>query len=479
MVPVDDGIELLLIVRTYNEGLPEYYGIQQCFRMSGKTNSEWRREIARTPAFSEYDLWKSESSHAAKKSLTYVLRDHKWQAIEAKDITLGARTPMGIAVDQLRTKGALLSQVGPYKAEMSSPVDNGLITRVNHDQSWICGIHWENTSHVTNHHPADCLHSIVNIGNIPPFSTKAVRGKIYWFKGTRDSLLAHYNRDFIESEKGKMTVASCQFPVTGNTGQNAAWIEDQMRSAKMLGAEVCHFPECALSGYGGADIVDFNQFDWDDLESHTQRIMSLARDLDIWVVLGSSHRLSQGHKPHNSLYLINPEGQVIDRYDKRFCTRGDLDHYTPGDHFVVFEIGDVRCGLLICYDLRFPELYREYLKLGVDVIFQSFYNARHRENCIHPKIMPVTAQARAATNYFYMSLTNSCAPFSWPCYFITPDGLVNNKCQANKPGVLISKIDLSKEFYDASRAYRMDAVRGKLNSGETLQDPRSKNRSAL
>jgi predicted amidohydrolase len=173
------------------------------------------------------------------------------------------------------------------------------------------------------------------------------------------------------------------------------------------------------------------------------------------------------------VYLINPDGKVQDRYDKRFCTGGDLKYYTPGDHFVDFKIGNVNCGLLICYDVRFPELYRAYRKKNVDVIFQSFYNARHGIDCIHPKIMPLTAQARAATNSFYMSLTNSSAPYSWPCHFITPDGLIDHKLEANKPGILISTLDISNKFYDASRPYRDEAIDGKLNSGVTIDDPKS------
>ena len=477
MVPEHDGIKILMIIKTYNEGLPEYYGIQQCFRMGGKTNAEWRRKIANTPAFSEYDLWNGQSSDSEKKSLTYVLRKNNWQALPAKDKTVGARTPLGTAVDYLRTNGKPLKEVGPYKAEMLEPIDNGLITRTDLTESWVCGIYWENTSHVTNHHPADCLHPIVNVGNIPPFSKKAISGKIYWLKGNKDSLLTHYKKDFLgESNRNKLVIASSQFPVTGNISKNAGWILNQMRIAKIRGADLIHLPECALSGYGGADIHDFKNYDWIELQNQTKSILLLADELNLWVLLGSSHKLSEENKPHNSLYVINPEGKIVDRYDKRFCTGGDLKHYTPGEHFVVFEVNKIKCGLLICYDVRFPELYRGYRKLGVDVIFQSFYNARGKEDGIHPKIMPVTCQARAATNYFYLSLTNSSAPYSWPCYFITPDGLVSNKLQANKPGVLISAIDISKKYYDASKPYRMDAINGKLNSGSNVKDIRSQNR---
>ncbi|UCH63109.1 MAG: carbon-nitrogen hydrolase family protein [Fidelibacterota bacterium] len=474
MVPVTDGIEVLLVVETYNEGLPEYYGIQQCFRMSGETNKAWRKNIARTPAFSEYDLWAKEDTVT---SLSYVYRNDKWYSMPATSTPVGARTPLGIAVDHLRTQGNMTSKVGPYEAKILKPIDHGIITRTNKDGNWICGIYWENTSHVTNHHPADCLHPIVNIGNIPPRSKRALRGKIYWFKGNKNDLYEHFQADFGEiKKKGKLRIASSQFPITGNINENARWIKKQIREAKVSGADIVHFPECALSGYGGGDVKDFNKYDWKELKSETESIIVLAKELNIWVLLGSSHKLSDDNKPHNSSYVISSNGQVIDRYDKRFCTTGDLKYYTPGDHFSVFEINGIKCGLLICYDLRFPEIFREYKKLDVNVIFHSFYNARHKENCIHPKIMPVTAQARAATNYFFMSLTNSSAPYSWPCHFITPDGLIENKLPANKPGVLMSEVDISKEYYDASKPFRMDAIKGKLNSGDIIKDSRSRNR---
>jgi predicted amidohydrolase len=478
MLPVEDGIEILLMIRTYGEGLPEYYGIQQCFRMGGKTNADWRKEIALTPAFSEYDLWDGQKVKEEKQSLTIILRDNAWSPIPATESTLGARTPLGMAVDYLRSEGKMPTQVGPYSATMQLPIDNGLITRVDKNQKWISGIYWENTSHITDHHPADCIHAIVNIGNIPPYSSRMIRGKIYWFKGSPQDLQQRYQQDFSDQSLNKLTIASCQFPISGNINENASYIQRQMRIAKTKGAEVVHFPEGALSGYGGADFESYEQFEWQTLKANMDSIRSLASDLKLWVLLGSSHELSQGNKPHNSLYVIDPGGKVVDRYDKRFCTSGDLKYYTPGDHFVNFKIKNINCGLLICYDVRFPELYREYRKTNTDIIFQSFYNARHGKDCIHPKIMPVTAQVRAATNSFYMSLTNSSAAYSWPCYFITPDGLVSKKLPANEPGILISTIDITERFYDASSAFRPDAINGKLNSGETISDPKSADRTS-
>ncbi len=276
---------------------------------------------------------------------------------------------------------------------------------------------------------------------------------------------------------GRLVVGVCQFPVSGDIAANGHWIRKQMLEAKKRGADIVQFPECALSGYGEEDFTSLEQVDWDELHRQTAGILAMADSLNIWVLLGSSHRLSGDHKPHNSLYVIDQDGNIVDRYDKRFCTKSDLKYYTPGDHYVTFEVNGIICGILICYDVRFPELYRDYTLQGVQVLFQSFYNARQKKGGIHPVIMPVTAQAHAGINHFFMLLANSSARHSWPNHFITPDGRIAKKLKPDHPGVLIAEIDVSKKYYDASAPFRAEAINGKRNSGDTVDDERSRNRT--
>ena len=82
LAPAPDGIDLLWVVDTGDSGLSGYYGVQQCFRMSGPGNEEWRRKIAETPAFSEFDRWDAEWQ-GTKTSLTYVLRGAALQPLPA------------------------------------------------------------------------------------------------------------------------------------------------------------------------------------------------------------------------------------------------------------------------------------------------------------------------------------------------------------------------------------------------------------
>jgi len=276
---------------------------------------------------------------------------------------------------------------------------------------------------------------------------------------------------------GVLKVATCQFAVSGSIRRNARQICEFLRKAKKANADIVHFSECALSGYVGTDFPSFDGYDWQLLKEETEKIMALVARLKLWVVLGSTHQLTKANKPHNSLYLIKPSGRIVDRYDKRFCTPGDLKRLTPGSRFVNFTVNGVKCSLLICFDLRFPELYRKLYKQGVSCVLQSFYNARQKGPSIHTHIMRQTMQCRAPTKYFWASMANSSAYYSpYPSCFIQPDGKIVRQLRANRPGMMVNKVDLKKKFYDPMADFRGMAINGKLNnSPKILKGARSKN----
>ena len=277
---------------------------------------------------------------------------------------------------------------------------------------------------------------------------------------------------------GKLRIATCQFSENWQPRRNAAIIRRYIAAAKRRRADVVHFHEGALSGYCGP--IASGEYDWQALRGAAESVLSEAKRQRMWVVLGSSHPLTPPHKPHNCLYLISPAGEVVDRYDKRFCVAGELAVYSPGDHFVTFTLKGVKCGLLICYDLRFPELYRELYRMGVRVVFQSFNNGRMDGPGIHEHIMRQTLQAHAGINGMWISATNSSAYYSrWPSVFITPDGAIESRLRRNKAALMVNTVDLSRKYYDAGAAFRGRAIRGILHSGRLVEDPRSRNREAL
>jgi predicted amidohydrolase len=298
----------------------------------------------------------------------------------------------------------------------------------------------------------------------------------------------------------KLTVATCYFPVDADNRRNRRYVLRQMHAAREGGADVAHFPEACLSGYAGADFTSYRGFDWALLEACTRDILALARQLRLWVVVGSSHPLTGRHKPHDSVYVINDHGTLVDRYDKRFCSGDDLVHYTPGDHRTVFTVKGIRCGVLICYEYAFPELYREYKRRGVHLVFHSFHaghwsprSARlagaeigsevHALNrgSSYPEIrMPASVQAAATANYLWISCSNTSAPHScFPSFFVRADGIITGRLRRNVAGVLMSTVDTKQRLYDGTAGWRDRAMRGMLHSGTLVRDRRSTARRRL
>ena len=282
------------------------------------------------------------------------------------------------------------------------------------------------------------------------------------------------------SKAGVIKAATCQFAVSSSIGRNAAQIIRFMRKAGGMGADIVHFSECALSGYVGTDFANFSGYDWELLREKTAEIIALAGELKLWVVLGSTHKLTKPNKPCNSLYLISSTGDIIDRYDKRFCTRGDLRRLSPGGHFVNFDLNGVKCSLLICFDLRFSEIYRELYRAGVKCVFESFYNAKQKGPSVHTQIMRQTIQCRAASNAMWVSMSNSSGYYSpYPSCFISPEGVIVNQLSSNKAGIMLNEVDLSRKFYDPMEKFRELAIKGILNNGEVPEDERSDDRKCF
>jgi predicted amidohydrolase len=115
--------------------------------------------------------------------------------------------------------------------------------------------------------------------------------------------------------------------------------------------------------------------EWDSLVQELELLAVLARELGLWVVVGSSHRLTPPHRPHNRLYVISAKWELVTTYDKQYCFRTEITNwYTPGRGCCVFEVAGWRFGCALCIEIHFPELFLRYAELGVDCILFSSYS---------------------------------------------------------------------------------------------------------
>lgn len=238
------------------------------------------------------------------------------------------------------------------------------------------------------------------------------------------------------SAEAKLKVAATQFPVSGDIKENADYIKKFMREAAAKGANIIQFPEAALSGYPPVDVPTFQNYNWDLLRAQTKAIMALARELRMWVVLGTAHFISESEKPLNCLYIISDQGEIVDRYDKSMLTDGDLRYFTPGNHIVMREINGFKIGFLICYDSCFPEMYNIYNHNDVKIMFHSFYNARHKGRSILDDVIPAEIRVRASDNLMWVIASNSSGNYSsWPTCIARPDGSLES-LERGVPGII-------------------------------------------
>ena len=234
----------------------------------------------------------------------------------------------------------------------------------------------------------------------------------------------------------KLKVAICQFPVSGDLKSNSEYIKKFIKEAASNKADIIQFSEAALTGYPPKDIPSFQNYNWGNLRNETKEIMSLARENNIWVVLGSAHYISENEAPLNCLYIISNEGNIVDRYDKSMLTNGDLKYYTPGNHIVILELKGYKIGFLICYDSCFPEMYNIYRYKDVKLMMHSFYNAHHDGKTILDEIIPAEIRVRASDNLMWVLATNSSGSYSsWPSCVARPDGSMES-LERGVPGIL-------------------------------------------
>ena len=102
-----------------------------------------------------------------------------------------------------------------------------------------------------------------------------------------------------------------------------------------------------------------------------------ARELGVWILVGSALVKRQDGKAANRSALISPDGAIVATYDKLHMFDVDLptgdriresESYTAGDRAVIAEAAGARLGLTICYDVRFPMLHRALAKAGAQVL---------------------------------------------------------------------------------------------------------------
>lgn len=260
-----------------------------------------------------------------------------------------------------------------------------------------------------------------------------------------------------------------------------------MRDASARGARLVQFPEGALCfpdkrvmSVDGPDAVgaaDWSRCAWPVLQAELTAIKELAGELRLWTVIASPHRLTEPHRPHNSLYVVSDRGEVVTRYDERLLSKTKVSFlYSPGDAPVTFEVDGVRFGCLLGMEVHYPELFAEYEKRDVDCVLLSTTG-------VSPGNAAVQAQGHAAVNSFWVGFAVPAEHGATaPSGLIAPNGdwLARGPADGS-PAVAVVDLDDSAETAAESVTYARPwrrASRGGVYAEHRVTDPRSEDRTA-
>jgi predicted amidohydrolase len=175
---------------------------------------------------------------------------------------------------------------------------------------------------------------------------------------------------------GIFKAAAVQMRSGADISRNSADFEKLVREAAGMGATFVQSPEMtgAIIGDKEARAAAFRPEADDEIFAAARR---LSAELGIFLHVGSTAILRADGKTANRALLFGPDGVLIARYDKIHMFDVDLDNgeswressaYEPGEEALVVDIGLARLGFAICYDLRFPQLFRAEALAGANVL---------------------------------------------------------------------------------------------------------------
>lgn len=140
-----------------------------------------------------------------------------------------------------------------------------------------------------------------------------------------------------------------------------------VQHAAQSGAALISFPEQFTTGWDPGSAKSSETKDGPTVS----KMRDLAQENHI-AILGSFRESGNfSVLPRNTAVVIDENGRILTTYAKihLFTPGGESEHFSSGSELGIFRVGSLTCGLAICYDLRFPELFRIYAKHGVEAMF--------------------------------------------------------------------------------------------------------------
>lgn len=242
-----------------------------------------------------------------------------------------------------------------------------------------------------------------------------------------------------------------------------------IKEAKDKGAEFIFLPELFSTG------VTMNSSKFaESINGKTCKFLSEQASSNNIFLLGTFIEKNSKNLPKNSLVIFNPQGNLIGKYSKLhiFSFGGEKKSYSNGDDLTIIKINEFKFAPFICYDLRFPEIFRIAVGKGANVfVLPSNWPNPRKEH------WTTLLRARAIENESYVIGINrvGTAPnltFFGSSMIISPKGEIIAQAD-DKERVLIGDININevnqwRKSFGALKDRRKEFITKDLKSIETI-----------
>ncbi len=187
-----------------------------------------------------------------------------------------------------------------------------------------------------------------------------------------------------------------------------------------------------------------------------EKYRNFAEENDVNIILGSINLLDEkSNKTTNTCFVINREGNIVHRYDKKYMYQvkkenlmiDETQRTIAGKTNGLFELDGVKMGVGICFDLRYPEYFRQLIKEGAEVIFLP----SHFRKATGEMAWNVLTRARAIENQVYFCACNQTGEGNCGnTQVISYDGKIMSNIETEE-GIITQELNLEEQ-----RKYRRE-----------------------
>lgn len=236
-----------------------------------------------------------------------------------------------------------------------------------------------------------------------------------------------------------MKIGAYQFAVTKDISRNLNIMEQAITQATQEKIRLLVFPECALTGYPPRDFESTASVNFEELTLAQEQLRKLAIGHAMYVLAGTITK--EEGKFYNSAMLFTPQGETR-TYHKRALWGWDRENFSVGSFGGVFDIEGWRVGVRICFEVRFPEFFRELYREHTDLNIIMFYDVSDDDDVERYEMIKAHIQTRAVENVTYTLSVDAIEPYQTaPTALYDRSGRLLKALERNKEQLLVYDLE--------------------------------------